>query len=200
MFQTIAAVAVLNSHHEAEEALRQLQFGGFDMQKLSLVHLESDVSLLPPSEKQAACPVTYWRRFGEIGRFVETTLIDTTCLPVTGIGMITVSGPLARILMQQFADGFELDNHTSLGAAMIGLGVPSRVVLDYESLPMQSKTLVIVCGTTMDIECATDSLWDAELTIHQDSASTGVSEFVLPDTWSDRSAPRNMWEEVSHVI
>lgn len=152
------AVAVCNSHTEAEEVIRQLQKSGFDMKKLSIVgkdyHTEEDV-------------VGYYntgdrmKKWGKLGAFwggFWGILFGSAFFFVPGIGPIAVGGPLVATIVGGLEGAVAVGGLSALGAGLFGLGIPKDSVLKYETAVKSDKYLVIVHGTKEEMEKARDLL------------------------------------------
>ena len=121
------AVAVCNSHTEAEEVIKQLQKSGFDMKKLSIVgkdyHTEEDV-------------VGYYnigdrmKKWGKLGAFwggFWGILFGSAFFFVPGIGPIAVGGPLVATIVGGLEGAVAVGGLSALGAGLFGLGFPRTV-------------------------------------------------------------------------
>jgi hypothetical protein len=88
-----AVVAVYNTHSEAEEAVRELQHGGFDMTKLSIVgkdyHTEEHVSGFYNTGDR----MKSWGKLGAFWGGLWGLLLGAAFFVIPGIGPVVVAGP-----------------------------------------------------------------------------------------------------------
>ena len=138
-------VAILNTHVEAEEAVKELQKAGFDMKKLSIVARNY--------------------RGGFWG-----LLFGSAFFVVPGIGPILVGGPLVVWIIGALEGAAIVGGLSAVGAALYSLGIPKDTILKYESFLEINKFLVVAHGTTEQIDRARDILRGAgsvETNVHR---------------------------------
>ncbi|MEA3487270.1 MAG: general stress protein [Thermodesulfobacteriota bacterium] len=116
MKESDLAVAVYNTHTEAEEAVKKLEKAGFDMKKLSIVGRDYH------SEEHVVCYYNVGDRmkaWGKLGAFwggLWGILFGAAFFIIPGIGPIAVAGPFARALV-------------GAPAGLVGIGIPKGSVI-----------------------------------------------------------------------
>lgn len=158
MSQTDIAVAVYDSHTQADDAVRKLARAGFDMKTISIIlknyHSEEQVIGYFNAGDRA-------KFFGKLGAFwggLAGILFGSALMFVPVVGHIVVLGPLAAAVaggVQGAALGGGL---SALVGALSAIGVPRDSVLRYETALKADKFLVIVHGGGADILRARDVL------------------------------------------
>ena len=140
------SVAVFNTHREAEDAIKQLQRGGFDMKSLSIVgrdyHTEEHVVGYFTPRSRAV--------FGKYGALWGALAACCSALVSvrTRAGHIVVLGPLAAIVVGGAQGAVLGGGLTAIAGALSALGVPKDSVLRYETALKADKFLVVVHGDT----------------------------------------------------
>lgn len=146
-----AVVAVYDSHTDAEEAVKQLQRGGFDVKKLSIVGKDYH------TEEHA---VGYYnlgdrmKHSGKLGAFwggIWGLLVGAAFFAVPGIGPVLVAGPLAASIVGALETAVVVGGLSAIGAGLVGLGIPKDSVIQYETALKADKFLVVAHGTAEDV-------------------------------------------------
>lgn len=138
------AVAVYNSHEQAEEAVRELAKAGFDMKAISILGRdyqseESVVGYFNAGDRA--------KFFGKLGAFwggLAGVLFGSALLFVPVVGHIVVLGPLAATLVGGLEGAALGGGAAALIGALSALGIPKDSVLRYETALKANKFLVIV--------------------------------------------------------
>jgi hypothetical protein len=156
--KTDIAVAICDSHTQAEEAVHKLAKSGFDMKKISILgkeyHSEEHVVGYFNAGDRA-------KFFGKLGAFwggLAGILFGSALMFVPVIGHIIVLGPLAATIAGALQGAVLGGGLSAIVGALTALGVPKDSVLRYETALKASKFLVIVHGGTDDIRRAKDVL------------------------------------------
>jgi hypothetical protein len=151
-------VAVFSRHEDAEEAIRQLQHGGFDMKKLSIVGRDYHTEEHAVGFYNAGERVRYWGKTGAFWGTVFGILFAPAFFFIPGIGPILTGGIIGSVLMgtiEGAAVGAVVGGGTTaLAAALSGLGVPKDSVIRYEADLKANKFLLIATGTATEVERA----------------------------------------------
>lgn len=166
MSDTNTAVAVFQSHEKAEEALRELQKSGFDMQKLSIVakdyHTEQHAIGYYNTGDRMQC----WGKFGAFWGGLWGMLFSSAFFLLPGLGPILVAGPLVGSIIAGLEGAAVMGGLSALGGAFVSLGIPEDSVVQYETELKIGKFLLIVHGTRRELDHAKDLLHDVQLTVH----------------------------------
>jgi len=178
MSEAGSVVAVYHTHAEAEEAVKQLQHAGVDMQTLSIVakdyHTEEHV-------------VGYYnlgdrmKRWGKTGAFwggFWGLLFGSAFFAVPGIGPVLVAGPLVAWIVSGLEGAAVVGGLSALGAALFGAGIPKDSVLEYETALKSDKFLLIVNGSAAEVTKAKEVLETtkpAHLAVHPQEEHAAAS-------------------------
>ncbi len=151
-------VAVFDRHEDAERAIRELQSGGFDMKKLSIVGRDYHTEEHAVGFYNAGDRVRYWGRNGAFWGSVFGIVLAPAFFFIPGIGPILTGGIFGSMLMgtlEGAAVGAVIGGGTTaLAAALAGLGVPKDSVIRYEADLKANKFLLIASGTAAEVERA----------------------------------------------
>ena len=158
MSKTDIAVAIYDSHTQAEEAVHKLARAGFDMKTISILgkdyHSEEHVVGYFNAGDRA-------RFFGKLGAFwggMAGILFGSALMFVPVVGHIVVLGPIAATIAAGLQGAVLGGGFSALVGALTAIGVPKDSVLRYETALKASKFLVIVHGGGDDIRRAHDVL------------------------------------------
>ena len=155
-------VAVFDRHEDAEKSIRELQRGGFDMKKLSIVGRDYHTEEHAVGFYNAGDRVKYWGKNGAFWGSLFGILLAPAFFFIPGIGPVLTGGMIGSLLMgtlEGAAVGAALGGGTTaLAAALSGLGVPKDTVIRYEAALKANKFLLIASGTAADVERAREIL------------------------------------------
>jgi uncharacterized membrane protein len=151
-------VAVFDKHEDAEAAIRELQRGGFDMKKLSIVGRDYHTEEHAVGFYNAGDHVKYWGKRGAFWGMVFGILFAPAFFFIPGIGPILTGGMIGSILMgtvEGAAVGAAIGGGSgALAAALTGIGIPKDSVIRYEADLKANKFLLIANGKAAETERA----------------------------------------------
>jgi len=147
-----AVVAVFNTHSEAENAVRQLQRGGFNMRKLSIVGKGYQADEKVVGYYNLGDRVKYWGGLGAFWGGLFGLLFGTAFFWVPGIGPVLVAGPLVAARVAGLENAVVVGGLSALGAALFSIGIPKDSVLRYETAIKADKYLVLAHGTAKEVD------------------------------------------------
>lgn len=155
------AVAVYDSHEQAEEAVRELAKSGFDMKAISIIgrdyHTEENVVGYFNIGDRAK----FFGKFGAFWGGLAGLLFGSAMLFIPVVGHVIVLGPLAATLVGGL-EGVALGGGAgALIGALSALGIPKDSVLRYETAVKANKFLVVVHGGGDAVQRARDVLMTA---------------------------------------
>jgi uncharacterized membrane protein len=169
MSEKNSIVAIFDSHNQAEDAVRELQRGGFDMTKLSIVGREyhSDEHVI--GYYNAGDRMMYWGQQGAFWGGLWGMLFGSAFFLVPGVGPLLVAGPLVTWIVGALEGAVIVGGLSALGAALASIGIPRDSILRYEASLKAGKFLLILHATADEVQRAKDRLDDTqagEATIH----------------------------------
>ncbi len=173
-----AAVAVFHSHRAAEEAVKELQKDGFDMQKLSIVGKDFHTEEHVVGFYNTGDRVKYWGKLGAFWGGLWGLLFGAAFFWVPGVGLVAFAGPIVAMIISALENALIVGGVSALGAALYGIGIPKNSVLDYEGDVKAGKFLLVVHGTAEEVK-------RAEVLLRQNSEGEKVAAF------SDKAATAN---------
>ena len=154
MSTTNSAVAVFKTHAKAEEAIRELQKNAFDMKKLSIVGKDYHTNEHVVGYYNAGDRMLYWGTAGALWGGFWSLLFGSAFFAIPGIGPVLVAGPLAMWIVGALESAIVVGGFSALGAALASIGIPNNSVLEYETEIRNGRLLLVVNGTTAEVERA----------------------------------------------
>lgn len=153
-----AVVAVYNTHPEAEAGVKELQRGGFDMKKLSVVGKDYHTDEQVVGYYNAGDRMKYWGKMGAIWGGLWGLLFGAAFFWVPGLGPLLVAGPLSAAIVAALETAVVVGGVSILGAALYSIGIPKDSVVRYETAIKVNKYLLVAHGTAAEVAKAKDIL------------------------------------------
>lgn len=158
MMKEDAGIAILNTHAEAENAVKELQRSGFDLKKLSIVgkdyHTEENVV----GYYNAGDRMKYWGKLGAFWGGVWGILFGSAFFLIPGIGPLIVAGPLVMAIVGALEGALVTGGLSALGAGLYSIGIPKDSVLEYETAVKSDKFVLLVHGSANELSQAKNAL------------------------------------------
>jgi hypothetical protein len=156
--RTDIAVAVYDTHVQAEAAVKALQRAGFDMKKISIMgrdyHTEEHVVGFLNAGDRA-------RTFGKYGAFwggLMGILFGSAFMFVPILGHLVILGPIASSIFGGLEGAVLVGGFSALAGALMAVGIPKDSVLRYETALKADKFMLLVHGDGGEIVRAHDVL------------------------------------------
>lgn len=151
MADTDAAVATFGTHTQAEEAVKQLQQGGFDMTKLSIVGkgYHTDEHVL--GYYNTGDRVKFWGKQGAFWGGLWGFLVGSAFFWIPGIGPVVVGGPLVTWILGALEGAVLGGGLGVIGSALYGIGIPKDSIVQYESAVKAGEYLLVAHGTADEV-------------------------------------------------
>jgi len=145
------AVAVYDTHKEAEAAVVELQKADYDMKKLSIIgrdyHTEENVVGYYNNGDR----MKYWGKLGAFWGGVWGLFFGAAFFWVPGIGQVLVGGPLVAAIVGALEGAVALGGIDAIAAGLYGLGIPKDSVVQYQTALKANKFVVVAHGTPEEI-------------------------------------------------
>lgn len=154
MSNSNTAVAVFHSHEKAEEAIRDLQKRGFDMQRLSIVGKDYHTEEHVIGYYNTGDRMKSWGQNGAFWGALWGILFGSAFFVLPGIGPVFLAGPLIAVIVSALEGAAVVGGFSALAAALVSIGVPENSAIQYEAELKVGKFLVIVHGTFDEVERA----------------------------------------------
>ncbi|HDZ02723.1 MAG TPA: DUF1269 domain-containing protein [Nitrospirae bacterium] len=149
-----SVVSIFNTHTEAEDAVRELQKSGFDMQKLSIVGKDYHSEEHVVGYYNTGNRVKYWGKLGAFWGGLWGFIFGSAFFIIPGIGPIVVGGPLVTWIIGALEGAAVVGGVSAIGAALFSIGIPKDSVLKYETSLKSNKFLLVAHGTAEEVEHA----------------------------------------------
>ena len=175
--KTNSVVAVFDSHDKAENAVRELQADGFDMQKLSIVGKDYHTEEHVVGYYNAGDRMSYWGQQGAMWGGLWGFLFGSAFFWVPGLGPLLIAGPLVAWIVGALEGAVVLGGLSVLGAALASIGIPKNSIVQYETEVKNGKLLLVAHGKADEVERARGLLHRTQAktsTIHAEHATVGV--------------------------
>jgi uncharacterized membrane protein len=162
------AVAIFNTHVEAENAVKELQKSGFDMKKLSIVGKDYHTEEQVVGYYQTGDRMKYWGKLGAFWGGLWGILFGAAFFWIPGIGPLVIAGPLVSAIIGGLEGAVAVGGLTALGAGLYSIGIPKDSIINYESSIKSDKFLLVVHGSGDELDKAKDILKSAghEVSVH----------------------------------
>ena len=166
-----SAVAIYNTHTDAEAAVKELQDSGLDMKLLSIVGKDYRTEDHVVGYYNTGGSLKYWGKLGAFWAGIRSLLTGEAFFWMPGVGPILVGGPLVSSIVGALEGSTVHNGITALGSALHTMGIPKSSVINYESALKANKFLLVVHGVNGEASKAKEVLRNTgsiELTTHGD--------------------------------
>jgi hypothetical protein len=154
MNQDNAVVSVFSSHDAADEAVKELSQNGFDMTRLSIVGKGYHSEEHAVGFYTAGDRIKSWGATGAFWGGIWGLLLTPALFLVPGLGVVGLAGPIVTAVVSALEGAVLGGGVTAIGAALAELGVPKNDAVKYETALKANGFLLIVHGTTEEVEQA----------------------------------------------
>jgi hypothetical protein len=157
---TSKVIGVFDNHWAAEEAVRRLQRGGFDMRQLSIVgkgyHTnEQVIGFYTRGER-----LKTWGGIGAFWGGMWGLLVGAAFIWVPGVGPLAVAGPLAQVLFSTLQGAAIVGGAGLIAGALSSIGVPNDEALKYQTDVAADRFLLVSHGNVEQVSHARELLRD----------------------------------------
>jgi len=168
MSKGTVAVAIFNTHVEAENAVKELQKSGFDMKKLSIVGKDYHTEEQVVGFYHTGDRMKHWGKMGAFWGWLFGIFFGAGFFLIPGIGPLVVAGPLVVTIVGGLEGAVAVGGLSALGAGLYSLGIPKDSVINYETSIKTDKFLLVVHGSGDDLAKAKDILKSTghEVSVH----------------------------------
>jgi hypothetical protein len=153
-----SVVAIYSQHTAAENAIKELKDGGFDIKKLAIVghdyQTESDVVGFYNTGDR----MKYWGKWGAFWGGLWGLLVGAAFLIVPGIGPVVAAGSVVDWIVAALEGAIVVGGLSALGAGLYSIGIPKNSVVKYETSVKAGKFVLVAHGTAAEVAKARDTL------------------------------------------
>jgi hypothetical protein len=171
-----SVVAVFSQHSAAEDAIKQLKGGGFDIKKLAVVGRDYQTEEDVVGFYNTGDRMKYWGKWGAFWGGLWGMLVGAAFLIVPGIGPVVAAGSVVDWIVAALEGAIVVGGVSALGAGFFSLGIPKNSVVKYETSIKAGKFVLVAHGTAEEVGKARDMLkTSAAEQIDSYEASTGAT-------------------------
>ena len=164
-----SVVAIYHTHAEADEAVKELQRGGVDMHKLSIVGKGYHTDEQVVGYYNTGDRMKYWGKTGAFWGGFWGLLFGSALFMIPGIGPVLAAGPVVAWIVAALEGAVVVGGVSALGAGLYSIGIPKDSIVKYETALRTDQFLVIAHGTAAEVARAKDIIEatnPAECTVH----------------------------------
>ncbi len=168
-----SVVAVYHNHADADRAVKELQRGGVDMHKLSIVGKGYHTDEQVVGYYNAGDRMKYWGKVGAFWGGFWGLLFGSALFIIPGLGPILVAGPLVAWIVAGLEGAVEVGALGALGAGLYSIGIPKDSIVKYETALKTDQFVLIAHGTAAEVAKAKeiiDSTNPVHCTLHAPEA------------------------------
>jgi uncharacterized membrane protein len=151
-----SVVAVYRTHTEADQAVKELQRGGVDMHKLSIVGKGYHTDEQVVGYYNTGDRMKYWGKVGAFWGGFWGLLFGSALFMIPGLGPILVAGPLVAWIVAGLEGAVEVGALGALGAGLFSIGIPKNSIVKYETAIKTDQFVLIAHGTAAEVAKAKD--------------------------------------------
>jgi len=151
-----SVVAVYPTHTEADQAVKELQRGGVDMHKLSIVGKGYHTDEHAVGYYNAGDRMMYWGKVGAFWGGFWGLLFGSAFFMIPGLGPILAAGPVVAWIVAGLEGAVEVGAMGALGAGLFSIGIPKDSIVKYETALKTDQFVLIVHGTAAEVANAKD--------------------------------------------
>src|SRR5487761_714004 len=138
-----SVVAVYRTHTEADQAVKELQSGGVDMHKLSIVGKGYHTDEHAVGYYNTGDRMKYWGKIGAFWGGFWGLLFGSAFFLIPGLGPILAAGPVVAWIVGALEGAVVVGGVSALGAGLYSIGIPKNSIMQYETALKSDKFLVI---------------------------------------------------------
>ena len=151
-----SVVAVYQTHADADRAVKELQRGGVDMKKLSIVGKGYHTDEQVVGYYNTGDRMKYWGKVGAFWGGFWGLLFGSALFMIPGLGPILVAGPLVAWIVAGLEGAVEAGALGALGAGLFSIGIPKNSIVKYETAIKTDQFVLVAHGTAAEVAKAHD--------------------------------------------
>ena len=154
--QTIQLSRCIARIAEADQAVKELQRGGVDLHKLSIVGKGYHTDEQAVGYYNTGDRMKYWGKVGAFWGGFWGLLFGSALFIIPGLGPILAAGPVVAWIVAGMEGAVEVGALGALGAGLYSIGIPKDSIVKYETALKTDQFLLIVHGTAAEVAQAKD--------------------------------------------
>ena len=151
-----SVVAIYRQHSDADLAIKELQRGGVDLHKLSIVGKGYHTDEQAVGYYTAGDRMKYWGKVGAFWGGFWGLLFGSALFMIPGLGPILAAGPVVAWIVAGLEGAVEVGALGALGAGLYSIGIPKDSIVKYETALKTDQFLLIAHGTAAEVAKAKD--------------------------------------------
>ena len=151
-----SVVAVYRTHTEADQAVKELQRGGVDLHKLSIVGKGYHTDEHAVGYYNTGDRMMYWGKMGAFWGGFWGLLFGSAFFLIPGLGPILAAGPVVAWIVGALEGAAVVGGVSALGAGLYSMGIPKDSIVKYETALKTDQFLLIAHGTAAEVAKAKD--------------------------------------------
>src|SRR5579863_7081837 len=151
-----SVVAIYPTHTEADQVVKELQRGGVDMHKLSIVARGYHTDEHAVGYYNTGDRMKYWGKVGAFCGGFWGLLFGSAFFMIPGLGPILAAGPVVAWIVAGLEGAVEVGALGALGAGLFSIGIPKDSIVKYEAALKTDQFLLIANGTAAEVAKAKD--------------------------------------------
>lgn len=170
---TNSVVAIFTEHQAAEDAVKELKKGGFNIKKLSIIGRDLQSENHVAGFYNTGDRVKYWGSLGAFWGGLWGLLFGAAFLFIPGVGPVVAAGSLVSWIVAALEGAVVVGGLSALGAALVSFGIPKDRVLKYETDIKAGKFMLVAHGTADEVQMAREILQSSgaeDIQVHQHTA------------------------------
>ena len=164
-----SVVAIYHTHTEADKAVKELQRGGVDMKKLSIIGKGYHTDEQVVGYYNIGDRMKHWGKMGAFWGGFWGLLFGSAFFMIPGLGPILAAGPVVAWIVAALEGAVVIGGLSALGAGLYSIGIPKDSIVKYEAALKTDQFLLIAHGTAAEVAKAKDIIETtrpAEFTLH----------------------------------
>jgi len=156
MSKVNSVVAIYHTHTEADQAVKELQRGGVDMHKLSIVGKGYHTDEQVVGYYNTGDRMKYWGKIGAFWGGFWGLLFGSAFFMIPGLGPILAAGPVVAWIVGALEGAVAVGGLSALGAGLYSMGIPKDSIVKYETALKTDQFVLIAHGTAAEVAKAKD--------------------------------------------
>jgi hypothetical protein len=170
-----SVVAIFGEHSGAENAVKELKNGGFNIKKLSIVGRDFHTEDHVVGFYNTGDRMKYWGSLGAFWGGIWGLLFGAAFFFIPGIGPVVAGGSIVSWIVGALEGAVVFGGLSALGAGLVSFGIPKDSVVKYETAIKAGKFMLIAHGTADEVQKARAILQTSgaeQVNVHQQAEQT----------------------------
>ena len=172
-----SVVAIYRTHTEADQAVKELQRGGIDLRKLSIVGKGYHTDEHAVGYYNTGDRMMYWGKVGAFWGGFWGLLFGSAFFMIPGLGPVLAAGPVVTWIVGALEGAALVGGVSALGAGLYSMGIPKDSIVKYEAALKTDQFLLIAHGTAAEVAKAKEIIattHPAQFSVHSGEAATAA--------------------------